>query len=122
MDKGLLEKIMRRIRREQRLLLLKRSIIYLVGLAGSMAAFVPTFRMVKTGLIESGFIQFFSLLFSDLNIVMAHWQNFALALLESLPVMDIIVFAVVIVVFLESLKFLAKDMKIVFHQRKLINN
>jgi len=113
---------MRRIHKEQQLLFIKRSIIYFVGLVGSMAAFIPTFRMIKTGFVESGFIQFFSLLFSDLNIVMAHWQNFSLALLESLPVMNIIVFAIVIVVFLESLKFLAKEMELVFHQRKLINN
>ena len=122
MNKDLLGNIMRRIHKEQQLLFIKRSIIYFVGLVGSMAAFIPTFRMIKTGFVESGFIQFFSLLFSDLNIVMAHWQNFSLALLESLPVMNIIVFAIVIVVFLESLKFLAKEMELVFHQRKLINN
>ncbi len=120
-SKDLFKKIMCRIHKEQRLLLFKRIVVYFFGLAGSIVAFVPAFQMVKTGFFDSGFTRFFSLLFSDFNIVMAHWQNFALALLEAIPVMSIIIFSVIIVVFLESLKFLARDIKVVFYLKKLIN-
>lgn len=112
---GLLEKIIYRIHEERRLLNFKRRIIFFsVGLIGSIVALIPSFRALKGGLVESGFIKFLSLLFSDFGVVMTCWQNFALALLESLPTINIIVFLVVIFIFFGSLKFLVRDIKIIF--------
>ena len=108
---GLFDKIMKRIHRKQRLLIFKRLALFSIGVIGSGAAFVPVFQMVQSGLNESGFIKFFLLLFSDLELVMANWQNFGLALLESLPVMSIVAFLALIFVFVESLKFLTQNVK-----------
>ena len=108
-------KIMERIHRQERLAALrKRLIIFSIGLAGSLAAFVPALRLMQQSLAESGFAQFFSLIFSDFGIVLTYWQNFALTLLESLPALSIAVFLVTIFVFLESLKFLVRDTKAIF--------
>jgi hypothetical protein len=111
---GLLEQIMFRIRRERRSFIIKRRIvIFSLGLIGSIVAFVPVLHLVKTGLAESGFMQYFSLLFSDTGLVAAYWQSFAFALLESLPVLSLAVLLITIFTFLESLKLLVQNMKIV---------
>jgi len=114
---GLFEKIMLRLHKERQLLTLKRRLtIFSVGLIGSAVAFIPAFKMVQAGFIESGFMDFFSLLFSDTGIVMAYWQNFALSLLETLPVLSLMALLATVLVFLESLKLLARDIKILLPQ------
>ncbi len=110
---GLFEKIMNRIHKEERLLVIKRRIvIFSIGLVGSLSGFIPAFKMARIGFIESGFFQFSSLIFSDFSIVMAYWQSFAAALLETLPIMSIIVLLGILFVFLESLKYLTKNIKL----------
>lgn len=109
---GLFNKIMSRIRREQRLTIVKRRLVFLaVLLIGSMTALVPAWQTMRAGFIESGFINFVSLLFSDASAVLAYWQNFAWAVLESLPTMGMIMFLAAAFAFLESLKFIARDVK-----------
>ena len=123
LPEGILERIMVRIKAEQRFLTFKRRLaIFSVGLVGSGIAFVPVFRMVRVSFAESGFLQFFSLLFSDFGIVAAYWQSFTMSLLESLPVMSLAIFLAVILIFLESLRFLARDIKFVFSPKTLIIN
>lgn len=111
----LYQKIILRLRREEKFLSLrKRMIIFSFGLIGSVIAFLPAWQWLKTGLVESGFTQFLSLFFSDTGIIAAYWQNFALTLLESLPVMSLAVFLTIAFIFLNSLKSLYKDVKIIF--------
>ena len=116
----LFPKIMQRIHREERgLLTLRRRIaIFSIGLIGSMAAFIPVFKMVQAGFFGSGFINFILLLFSDFEIIATYWQNFAMSLLETLPVMSLIMLLAIIFIFLESLKFLVRDMKLAFNLNK----
>lgn len=119
----LFDKIMSRINLERRLLVIKRRfVIFSIGLVGSIVAFIPVFRMVQTGFNESGFVEFFSLIFSDSGVVISYWQNFTLTLLESLPVMSIAVFLATVFVFLGSLKFLVQDIKIIFNPAQTVNN
>jgi len=96
----LVGKVMQRIRSEQRLAVSKwRGAI----------AFVPAFRMVQSGFTESGFMQFFSLLFTDFSIVMTYWKSFGLSLLEALPVVSLSIFFTIVLVFLESFVQLVKN-------------
>lgn len=119
--KSLFEKIMRRIREERKLLALKRKLIFLsIVFVGSIAALIPTFRMTQAGFVESGFIEFFSLLFSDANIIAAYWKNFALSLLETLPVTNLIMLLTVMLLFLESLKLLINNAKNIVNSTHLI--
>ncbi len=114
---GLFEKIMSRIARERGFLTLKRRlVIFAFGIAGSAAAFIPIFKMAQAGFVESGFIQFFSLLFSDAETVIVYWRNFGLALLETLPVTSVALLLAAVLVFLESLKLFIKDGKIFLRQ------
>jgi hypothetical protein len=111
---GLFDKIMQRIYKEQRLLIIKRRIVlFSAGALGSAAAFIPVFRMVQSAFSQSGFLEFFSLLFSDSGLVITYWQNFALALMESLPVMSVAALLGTIFIFIGSIKFLSQDIKVV---------
>lgn len=120
---GLFAKIMSRINNEKRQLARKRLVFIfsLFGLVGSLAAFIPTLNLVKDGFVSSGFITFFSLLFSDSEIVLVYWQSFMMSLLESLPVVSIVVLLAIVLVFLESLRFLARNARFVFKPSIIIN-
>ncbi len=119
---GLLGKIMFRIREEKRLSSTRRRLaVFSISAIGSLVAFVPIFQMMQSEISNSGFVQFLSLIFSDFGTVMAYWQNFALTILETLPVLSLIAIFVVVFIFLESIMFISKDIKSVFAPPKLIN-
>jgi len=108
---GLLEKILFRIKKEQRFLAIRQGIIFFVFLACSVVLFWPALIMLLSDISKSGFIYFFSLLFSDFSIVLTFWQSFIMTLLETLPAVSIAIFLAVVVIFLQSVKILAKDIK-----------
>lgn len=112
---GLFETVMGRIRHEQRLSLVRRRIfIFSVILLVSLPASIFSFQMLQTGLAKSGFSTFLSLLLSDSSEVMVFWQSFVLALLESLPALSIALFLAAALTFLESVKILVQNIKIIF--------
>ncbi len=108
---GLLEKILFRIKKEQRFLAIRQGIIFFVFLACSVVLFWPALIMLLSDISKSGFIYFFSLLFSDFSTVLTFWQSFIMTLLETLPAVSIAIFLAVVVIFLQSVKILAKDIK-----------
>ncbi len=111
---GLYDLVFKQIYQRQRFMILRRKIIYGLGLIFSALAFIPTVLSLKTGLVESGFTQYFSLLFSDFNVVSAYWQSFLLTLLESLPIISLAVFLAVLLIFLELLKLSVRKSKVIF--------
>lgn len=118
--KGLFEKIMFRIRKEKKLLTIRRRIVLFSSIMViSIIAFVPAFKAVQKDIIDSGFWQFFSLLFSDFSIVAVYWQNFAMSLLETIPALSLAILFLVIFAFMESFKELSYDLKSVFSLKKL---
>ncbi len=119
---GLFEKIMLRIRAERKRMVLKRKIAgFSFVLAVSFLGLIPATKMVYSGFAESGFVQLFSLAFSDTSIVMAYWRNFALSLLESLPITGLMAIGISLFVILGSLKFLSKNIKGFHYSKQLIN-
>lgn len=116
---GLLEKILKRIQREQRILVIKRSFVFSVFLIASTVSFWPISNMLLSDFLKSGFFYFFSLLFSDFSIVMVHWQSFAMMLLETLPAVSLALFLAVLLIFLQSAKSLAKNINIISNGRLL---
>jgi len=119
----LLEKIMKRINQEKRLLTLKRRLfIFSTSLIGSIVLFIPALKGVISGFTQSGFVQYFSLLFSDAEIVLAYWQNYTFSLLETLPVVSLILLLATVIAILELLKLLAKDLKNIYLSKQLIYN
>ncbi len=111
-EQNLFEKIMLRIRAEKGAMAIKRKIVaFSVVLAISFAGLVPAVKVAYSGLTNSGFTQLFSLVFSDTAIVTSLWQNFALSLLETLPINGILLAGVLLIIFFGSIKFLSNNLK-----------
>lgn len=118
---GLFEKIIKHIHKEERLLVLRRTIIFSITLIGSLIGFVPSLRMLLADFNQSGFLNFFSLIFSDFSSVATYWHSFSLILLETLPAVSIVVFLAVLLTILQSVKVLTKDIKIIKGHNLLAN-
>lgn len=117
---GLFDKIMFRIEKEKNFLTLRRRIIiFSIGLIGSAIAFIPAFAYARSGFVESGFYSFFSLIFSDTEIVLTYWENFLQSLLETLPAAGLAALLATVAVFLESLKMLVRDLIIFYNSKQL---
>ena len=103
---GLIGQVMKCIAKERgHLVNRKRGAMLLVTATGMLAALTPVFILIKASLEESGFWQYFSLLFSDFDIVTASWQNFLASLLEALPVTGLILLFAILLSGLSLLKF-----------------
>ena len=103
---GLFEKIIKRIHKEERVLVLRRVILFSTTLLISLVAFFPAFSMLMADFNHSGFLNFLSLAFSDSSTVMKYWQSFAMTLLEALPALSLALFLAIILTFLQSIKSL----------------
>ena len=115
---GLYEKIIKRIHREERVLVLRKIFIFSTTLIASVAGFFPALKMFSGDLYQSGFLHFSSLAFSDFSTVATYWQSFAIILLETLPAVSLALFLAVVLLFLQSIKSLSKNIKTL----KLVNN
>jgi len=108
---GLLEKVINRIHKERQRRARRRFFLFSASLIMSLIALVPAFGMAKTAFTESGFTQFFSLLFSDFSVVASDWRNFISVLLETLPVASTVYFFAALFLFLGSTRSLIKNRK-----------
>lgn len=119
----LFNKVMCRINIERKILIVRRKVaIFSAIFVVITAVLALVFRITQAEFADSGFFVFLSLLFSDAGTVMAYWQNFSLSLLETIPVTSLIIFLAAVIIFLESLKLLAKNIKIFFVSKQLIKN
>ena len=107
----LFNRIMNRIHKERQFLIRKRIVVFALLFMGSLIAVFPAFRALEKSITESGFMQFLSLIFTDFRMVVTYWQSFVLSLLESLPIINLTIFLIIILAFLESIKFLARDIR-----------
>ncbi len=111
----LLKKIMQRIEHERRLQIMRwKAVLFGFLAAFSAAALAPALGFLKAELAGSGFAQFLSLAVLDTKTVLASWQSFGLALLESLPTVSILGLLAVTFVLLLSLKFLSQNTRSFF--------
>jgi len=117
---GLFDKIINRIHREQRLLILRRIVVFSVLFLGSLIAIVPSFNTLSLNMEQTGFLKFSALIFSDFSLVMAYWKNFSLAVLETLPAVSLVILVAVLLILLQSLKSLIKNIKI-YGNRKILS-
>jgi hypothetical protein len=110
---GLLEKILKRIHKEERLFVLRRTIIFSTALITSAIAMIPALQLLLSDFSQSGFINYLSLVFSDFSLITAYWKNFLMILLETLPAVSLALFLAVLLTFLQSTKSLIKNIKII---------
>ncbi len=108
---GLVEKAMSRIHKERQQKARRRFFVFAASLVMSLVAMVPVFALAKASFVESGFVRFFSLLFSDFQVVAGDWRNFGAILLETLPVASTVYLFAVLFWFLGSTKSLIKNIK-----------
>ncbi len=119
---GLFEKIMYRIREEQRVFAIKQRVaVFSVIMIASMIAFIPAFKLVQTDLSESGFLQFLSLVLSDFGVVITYWHSFFMSLLETIPAISLTILLAVVFAFLGSFKLWIKDIKFILMPKQLVN-
>ncbi|MEI6288393.1 MAG: hypothetical protein WCP18_02285 [bacterium] len=85
----------------------------------SIAGLIPLTNLALNNLSNSEFYQFFSLLFSDSDAIFRYWQSFALAIIETLPILEIALVLLMIIIFLESIKMLSQNLRLI-HKTKLI--
>ena len=112
-------KVMKRIRREERILAIKKITIFSTMLVASLAGLIPAVKMLVEELQSSGFVYFASLIFSDFEIVKDYWQSFSLAILGALPAVSIALCFAVLLILLQSVKALSKNIKIVSNIKHL---
>jgi len=115
-------KVMKRIRREERILAIKKIAVLSVVLVASGIALVPAVKMLVQEIQNSGFIQFASLAFSDFETVKAYWQSFALAILQTIPALSLALCLAVLFTFLQSMKGLSKNIKTISSIKHLAIN
>lgn len=103
----LLNKVMSAINNERARLVVIRNLV-IASLAGVGAIFSSIFAWISLSreFTASGFGRYFSLVFSDIKIVLPNWQDFSLSLLESFPATNAAVFIAVIVILMVSVKFI----------------
>jgi len=75
----------------------------------SLAGLAPALKTLSTDLAQSGFYEYFSLVFSDSGLILSVWKEFTFSLVESLPVLSIIFTLSLIFVFFLSLRYMAKQ-------------
>ena len=91
---GLFDRIILAIKREQELRHTRRLVFGFFSLLIVSLAAVPFSWTILMNQIEnSGISYFFSAAVNDFGIFLALWQDFGLAILESLPLMGMIAFA-----------------------------
>lgn len=119
---GLFEKILNRIHKEERLFVLRKVVLFSITFTGSVIGFIPALKMLISDFTQSGFLRFFFLIFSDFSSVITYWQSFTLILLETLPALSLVLFLTVLLVLLQSVKSLTRDVKIIRNNIRLATN
>jgi hypothetical protein len=119
---GLLQKIMNRIDREEKIASLRRRIFILAGgMIGSLGVFGYALNITRTAVAQSGFSEYLSLIFSNPSVILNYWQNLSMTLLESFPTTEIALLLVLTFAIMQILKYVTKDMKII-NNLQLANN
>lgn len=107
----LLGKIIQKIHREERILAIRKTAIFSVVFIFSLVGIVPSFRMLMSDFSNTGFFNFFSLIFSDFSMMTVYWKSFIMALLETLPAISLALFLAILLTLVQSIISLLKNIK-----------
>jgi len=114
--KGLFDRIILAIKRERELRHTRKILFgFLLLLIVSLIATPLSWALLISQAKDSGVIYFLSAAISDLKIFFALWQDFGLAILESLPIIGITCFIISVVVAVFTLRLF-------FHRKRLLLN
>jgi len=96
------------VMREKRIAKLKLGLFSLIGMLSLVGA-VPVFKTLITDFTQSGFYEYFSLLFSSGSALASSWKELIYSLAESLPIFSIILSFMVVFVFFLSLRYVLQQ-------------
>lgn len=85
----LLGKIVSTIRLEREKIEKRKFFAGIAFFAVSIFTFIPAIKYFISEITQSGFSEYFSLLFSDAGTISMYWKEFGLVLLESMPIFAI---------------------------------
>jgi len=119
---GLFQRIMARLRHEERRLRAAKRNMVIFGIAGlvSLAALIPLYQAMTADIAASGLPDMLSLVASDTAIVAALWKEFLFSFLEFLPAVSIAAALAVLLASLASLHIVATNFEKIADHR-LIN-
>lgn len=108
----LFSKIMNGIdRQRKKIILFRRITVISVSLIASLAALIPAFMVLMSRFTESGFYQYFSLMFSDFSVIAANWQDYSMSLLQALPAFSIALVLISALWLVSSAGYLVQNIK-----------
>jgi len=112
---GLLARILSRIESEKELMTVRRKIFWLSAFSiASLPVIVFSWINFQTGASESGLFQLASLAFTDFSAIASHYQDFAMSIVEALPILSIAGLLAGALIFVESSLTLARNAKFVY--------
>jgi hypothetical protein len=118
---GLFDRIILTIKREQELEKTKRLLFgFLLLFFISLIATPFSYRMLVSQAKNSGTFYFISTAVSDFEIFLAFWKDFSLAILEALPVAEIILFLISLGISIFTFRLFLKNKNLIF--KGLTNN
>ncbi|MFA5751155.1 MAG: hypothetical protein WCX79_04005 [Candidatus Paceibacterota bacterium] len=108
----LVNQILERIElRGKRIARIKLGALSTLGIS-SLVIFIPVIQNLSASLSYSGFYEYISIAFSNLEILSTYWQEIGLSLLESLPIYGTVISLGLIFVFFLSFKEASKQIQI----------
>ena len=116
---GLYRAVILHLASEQKRVGKKKFALAGLALLVSIGAAVSAVLVLAGSLSESGFWKFVSLAFSDGDMMLTYWRQFAMSLLESFSAPEFIVSLICVFAALLSLRFLMKNKNIISSSNKL---
>lgn len=112
MPAGLFDSVMSRITAERKAAKIKNKlIVFSAATVCSMIATIVMTVVTQADFSQSGFWQYFSLLFSDFGLMVDFWQNYIFSLLGAFPATSAILLLGSLLIFVESLATVIKNIK-----------
>lgn len=116
----LFEKVMNRVARERIRSARRRFVVSSLAAFAVVLTAIPTWNLFQMDAAQSGFGSYLPLLFSDFQSVMTNGQDFALSLIESLPVLDVIALSLVALAFVAAAQSAMRNGQLGFHKPALV--
>jgi len=114
-DAELLDSIMGRIEHQKKCKIFKIRIALLgVFSFAIFIALIPALRELQSEILQSGVLQFMSLLLSDSAIIITYWKEFMFSVLESLPIFGTIMVLGLVAILASSVKIIYGDINLIF--------
>lgn len=117
---AVLSTVLFRVHEEQQLSRLRRTFLAMCSMA--VLSGVGIFLVAQTiieSLSSSGFFRFLSLIVSDGVALVPYWQEYVYSLLEALPIVSLVVFVALFIIFLRSLQGVLSDVKRISHSVRI---